>query len=194
MPTTPGKITIHMVSSLDGFIAKKDNSVGWFETSDYYEKGVDVTKQNTEDFLKTIDCYVMGARTYEHALELSKSYGWTYGDVPTIVVTHRNLPINKKNIEIYSGDLNKLVNEQLRPKYKNVWLAGGAMLAKEFIRLELADEIRLSVLPIILGDGTPLFNHIGQAQVLHLKDVTAYKSGMVELWYEIKKNSNFPIA
>ena len=99
----------------------------------------------------------MGSRTYEHALELSKSYGWAYGDVPTIVVTHRNLPIERQNIEIYSGDLNKLVNERLKPNYKNVWLVGGAMLAKDFIRLKLADEIRLSVLPIILGDGTPVF-------------------------------------
>ena len=60
------------------------------------------------------------------------------------------------------------------------------MLANDFIRLGLADEIRLSVLPIILGDGTLFFDHIGQEQALHLKDVTAYKSGMVELWYEIR--------
>ena len=174
-----------MVSSLDGIIAKKDNSVSWFDTSDYYEKGV--IEQNTEEFLKTIDCYVMGARTYEHALELSKSYGWAYGDVPTIVVTHRNLPIERPNIEVYSGDLNKLVNERLKPKYKNVWLVGGAMLAKDFIHLKLADEIRQSILPIILGDGTPFFDQIGQEQALHLKDVTAYKNGMVELCYEIRK-------
>ena len=175
-----------MVSSLDGIIAKKDNSVSWFETSDNYEKGV--TEQNTEEFLKTIDCYVMGARTYEHALELSRSYGWVYGDVPTIVVTHRNLPVERQNIEFYSGDLDKLVNERLKPNYKNVWLVGGATLAKDFIRLKLGDEIRLSVLPIILGDGTLFFDHIGHEQALHLKDVTAYKSGMVELWYEIKKD------
>jgi dihydrofolate reductase len=186
MPAAIFKVTIHMVSSLDGFIAKKDNSVSWFETSDYYEKGVN--EQNTEEFLKTIDCYVMGARTYEHALELSKSYGWAYGDVPTIVITHRNLPTNRENIEFYTGDLNKLVNERLKPNHKNVWLVGGAMLVKDFIRLKLADEIRLSVIPIILGDGTPFFDHIGQEQVLHLKDVTAYKTGMVELWYEIKKD------
>lgn len=174
-----------MVSSLDGFIANKDNSVSWFETSDYYEKGVD--EPDAEEFLKTIDCYVMGSRTYEHALELTKSYGWVYWEVPTIVVTHRNLPIDRKNINIYSGDLNKLVNEQLKPNYKNTWLVGGAMLAKDFIRLKLADEIRLSVMPVILGDGTLFFDHIGQEQALHLKDVTAYKSGMVELWYEIRK-------
>jgi dihydrofolate reductase len=182
-----------MVSSLDGFIAKKDNSVSWFETSDSYEKGVTVTAQDTDEFLKTIDCYVMGSRTYEHALELSKSYGWAYGNVPTIVVSHRNLPIDRQNIEFYSGDLDKLVNERLKPNYRNVWLVGGAILAKEFIRLKLADEIRLSVLPIILGDGKLFFDHIGLEIPLHLKDVIAYKSGMVELCYEIKNEAeNIP--
>ena len=189
MTTGTFKVTIHIVSSLDGFIAKKDNSVSWFETSDYYEKGVKVTEQDTEEFLKTIDCYVMGAHTYEHALELSKSYGWVYGDVPTIVLTHRNLLIDRENIETYSGDLNKLVTEQLKPKYKNVWVVGGAMLAKDFIRLKLADEIRQSIIPIILGDGTLFFNQIGQEQALHLKNVTAYKNGIVELCYEIKKRT-----
>ncbi len=184
MTTNACKVTIHMVSSLDGIIAKKDNSVSWFETSDYYEKGI--VEQDTEEFLKTIDCYVMGSRTYKHALELSKSYGWAYGDVPTIVLTHRNLPIERQNIEFYSGDLNKFVNERLKTNYKNVWLVGGAMLAKDFIRLKLANEIRVSILPVILGDGTMFFDHIGHEQALHLRDVTAFKSGMVELWYEIK--------
>ncbi|MBO9566946.1 MAG: dihydrofolate reductase, partial [Niastella sp.] len=173
------RITIHMVSSLDGFVAKKDNSVSWFEVSDNYEKGV--TGQNPEEFLKTIDCYVMGARTYEHALELSKSYGWAYGDKPTIVVTNRNLPIERQHVTLYTGDLNKLVNERLKPNYKSVWVVGGPMLAKEFIRLKWADEIRMSVLPVILGEGILFFDHAGQEQALHLKDVTAYKNGMVEL-------------
>jgi dihydrofolate reductase len=185
MVTDVFKITIHMVSSLDGYIAKTDNSVSWFDTFDNYEKGV--AEQDAVEFLKTIDCYIMGSRTYEHALELSKSYGWVYGDVPTIVVSHRNLPVDRQNIEIYSGDLNKLVDERLKPRHNNIWLVGGAMLVKDFIRLKLADEIRLSVMPIILGDGTLFFDHIGQEQALHLKDVTAYKSGIVELWYEIRK-------
>lgn len=187
MATDTFKITIHMVSSLDGYIAKKDNSISWFETADNYEEGVNVTEQDAEGFLKTIDCYIMGSRTYEHALELSKSYGWIYGDVPTIVLTRRKLPIERKNIETYSGDLGKLVNERLKPNYNNVWLVGGAKLTKDFIRLNLADEIRQSILPIILGDGMPFFDQIGQEQALHLKNVTAYKSGMVELCYEIKK-------
>jgi dihydrofolate reductase len=120
-------------------------------------------------------------------LELSKDYGWVYGDVPTIVVTHRSLPVERQNIEFYSGDLNKLVTERLKPKYKNVWMVGGTMLTKEFLRLNLADEIRQPILPIILGDGIPFYDHIGKELTLHLKDVIAYKSGLVELWYEIKK-------
>ena len=186
MATNTFNLTIHMVASLDGIIAKKDNSVSWFETADYYEKGVG--QPDTEEFLKTIDCYLMGSRTYEHALELSRSYGWPYGDVPTIVVTHRDLPVHKQNIEFYSGDLGKLVNERLKPKYNNVWLVGGAILAKDFIRAALADEIRLSILPVILGDGLLFFDQIGKERALHLKDVTAYKSGMVELHYEIRKS------
>src|SRR6478752_5000201 len=103
MTNNPFILTIHMVSSLDGIIAKKDNSVSWFETTDYYEKGVTLTEQDTKEFLENINCYVMGAHTYEHALELSKSYGWAYGDVPTIVVTHRNLPVERQSVQIYSG-------------------------------------------------------------------------------------------
>ena len=185
MATGTFKVTIHMVSSLDGIIAKKDNSVSWFETTDNYEKGI--TVESTEEFLKAIDCYIMGSHTYEHALALSKSYGWAYGDTPTIVLSQRKLPVERKNVEIFSGDLNKLITERLKPNYKNVWLVGGAMLAKEFIRLKLADEIRLTILPIILGDGLLFFDHIEQEQALHLINVTAYKSGMVELHYEIKK-------
>lgn len=178
-------ITLHMVSSLDGIIARPDNSVSWFETTDDYEKGI--VAENISEFLKSIDCYVMGARTYEHALELSKNYGWAYGDTPTIVLTKRKLPILRPTIGLFPGDLAALVHTELKPKYKNVWVVGGAMLSKSFLQAGLADEIRLSILPIILGDGLPFFDHVGKELALHLKDVTTYKTGMVELWYEIKK-------
>ncbi len=106
---------------------------------------------------------------------------------PTIVLTHRKLAVGRPNIEIYSGDLQKLVDDRLKPHYKNVWLVGGAELAKDFIRLNLANEIRQSILPIIWGEGLPFFDEIGKEQVLHLKSATAYKNGMVELRYEIRK-------
>lgn len=184
MTTDAPRVTVHMVSSLDGFIAKKDGSISWLETSDTYEKGV--TEENAEEFMKTIDCFVMGSRTYEHALKLSVNFGWPYGDVPTFVLTSRDLPADRKSIEFYSGDLKKFVNDRLKPNYRSIWLVGGAAVVKDFIRLGLVDEIRQTILPIILGDGTPFFDHIAQEHALHLKDVTAYKNGMVELWYEVR--------
>lgn len=66
-------------------------------------------------------------------------------------------------------------------------MVGGARLAKDFLRLKLADGIIISIMPVILGDGTLFFDYIGQEQNLHLKDVTAYNDGMVELSYEIRK-------
>jgi dihydrofolate reductase len=181
MTANASRVTIHMVSSLDGFIAKKDNSVSWFETSDDYEKGV--AEPDPEQFLKTIDCFVMGSKTYELALEL----GWPYGDIPTYVLTHRSLISDRKNVEFHSGDLNKIVNDRIKAKHKNIWMVGGGILTKDFIRLKLADDIRLTILPIILGDGLPFLSDLEQEQALHLKDATAYKNGMVELWYEIRK-------
>lgn len=185
MNTDPFNLTIHMVSSLDGIIAKPDNSVSWFEVTDNFENGV--TGEEGEEVLKSIDCYVMGANTYEHALELSKTYGWAYGQTPAIVVTHRNLPVYGPTVEMYSGELSKLVSERLKPRYKNVWLVGGAMLSREFIRLGLVNDIRLSILPIILGEGLSFLNQVGKEQVLHVKNVTAYKNGMIELWYGMGK-------
>lgn len=105
----------------------------------------------------------------------------------TFVLTHRNLQPERKNIEICSGDLTVLLNNKIKPHNKSIWVVGGAELAKEFIRLNLADDIRLSILPIILGDGIKFLDCIGREQALHLKDVTPYKNGMVELWYELKK-------
>ncbi|GAA4278371.1 dihydrofolate reductase family protein [Aquimarina mytili] len=183
MTANTSKVTLHMVSSLDGFIAKKDGDIGWMQSSDTYEKGITLTQEYIAEFLKSIDCYVMGSRTYEHALEL----GWPYGDVPVIVLTNRTLSTNKESVEFYVGDLSKLVNDRLKPKYQNIWLVGGAALTKDFIRLDLVDEIILSIMPVLLGDGTLFFDYIGQERLLHLKDVTAYKDGMVELSYEVRK-------
>lgn len=79
-------VTLHVVSSLGGFIAKKDNSVSWMDSSgDVYERGV---TDDGAEVIRSIDCYVLGSRTYEHALQL----GWPYGDTPTVVITNRELP------------------------------------------------------------------------------------------------------
>jgi len=180
-------VTLHVVSSVDGFIAKKDNSVSWMDSSgDVSEKGV--SEGNADDVVTSIDCFVLGSRTYEHALEL----GWPYGDTPTVVITSRELPSTRKSVEFYSGDLKKLVDEILAPRYGNIWLVGGAMLCQSFLRLGLVDEIRLMTAPVLLGDGLHLFGDSGTEQKWHLKNVVAYKSGYVELSYRCQSTASQP--
>jgi dihydrofolate reductase len=176
--TNRSTITLHMVSSLDGIIAKSDNSVSWLDDSgDVYEEGV--SYDSAEEVVKAIDCFVLGARTYEHALQI----GWPYGDTPTIVLTTRGLPSIRESVEFYSGDLQRLVDEILAPRYRNIWLVGGAMLCQSFLRLDLVDEIRLSIVPTLLGDGLRLFDPSATEKRWDLKGVVAYKTGVVELLY-----------
>jgi len=104
MANTNSRVTIHMAASLDGFIARKDGSVDWLETSDEFEGGDTMDPEFVADFLKTIDCYVMGSRTYETALNFeAKGQGWAYGDKPTFVLTSRVLRNARENIEFLFG-------------------------------------------------------------------------------------------
>jgi dihydrofolate reductase len=177
---TRSKVTLHVVSSLDGFIARKDNSVSWLEVEGSgYEAGVSVSKEEAAAFVKAIDCYVLGSRTYEHGLEL----GWPYGDTPTVVVTARDLPRARESVEFYSGDLKTLVDVKLAPRFRNIWLVGGAMLCQRFLALGLVDEIRLTVAPVLLGDGLRLFGGLPTEKRWDLKNVVAYRNGFVELLY-----------
>src|SRR5262245_47987279 len=133
------RVTIHMAASLDGFIARRDGSVDWLETSDHFESGDSMTPEFIEEFLKTIDCYVMGSRTYETALDFeAKGLGWSYGDKPTFVLTSRTLRKNRSTVEFYSGDLGLLVRERLTPSFRSIWFVGGGEVSAECLRLRLA--------------------------------------------------------
>ena len=88
MANTSSRVTIHMAASLDGFIARKDGRVDWLETSDEFVGGDTMDPRFVEAFLKTIDCYVMGSRTYETASSFeAKGLVWPYGDKPIFVLT-----------------------------------------------------------------------------------------------------------
>ena len=181
-------VTIHMAASLDNFIARKDGSVDWLETSDEFEDGETLDPAYVEEFLATIDCYVMGSRTYETALDFeAKGFGWAYGDKPTFVLTTRGLPKTRDTIEFYSGDLTELVNERLRPTFRSIWFVGGGAVSGECLRLGLADEIRYSIIPILIGDGISFFEGLDKDVELHLLEVKAYKSGMIALRHGVRK-------
>lgn len=186
MTATNSRVTIHMAASLDGFIARKDGSVDWMETSDEFADGATMDAEFVAEFLKTIDCYVMGSKTYETALGFeTQGLGWSYGDKPTFVLTNRELSRTRDSVEFHSGDLTQFVNEQLRPNYGHIWFAGGGAVSADCVNLGLADEVSYAILPILIGDGIPFFDKLERDVALHLAEVKAYKSGMVELRYQI---------
>jgi dihydrofolate reductase len=188
MANPDSHVTIHMVASLDGFIARKDGSVDWLETSDHFEHGDTMPQDVVEAFLQTIDCYVMGSRTYETALNFeAKGFGWSYGDKPTFVLTSRELRKTRDTVEFYAGDLVRLVDERLKPNFRSIWFVGGGEVSCECLRLGLADEIRYSIVPIVIGDGIAFFKGLDRDVALHLVEVKAYVTGMVALRYEVRR-------
>jgi dihydrofolate reductase len=193
MANTNSRITIHMAASLDGFIARKDGRVDWMEISDEFVGGEALNSETVETFLSTIDCDVMGSRTYETALRFeAKGLGWSYGDKPTFVLTSRKLPRTRETVEFYSGDLAHFVDGRLRSRFRSIWFVGGGAVSAECLRLGLADEIRYSILPILIGDGIQFFEKLDRDVALHLSEVRAYQGGTVALRYEVRKDRGEP--
>ena len=188
MEGAKSRVTIHMAASLDGFIARKDGSVDWLETSDQFTAGDTLSQESAEEFLRAIDCYVMGSRTYETALDFeAKGLGWVYGDKPAFVLTSRELRKTRSTVEFHSGDLQRLVDERLKPNFASIWFVGGGQLSGECLRRGLADEVRYSIMPILIGTGVPFFERLDKDVALHLVASKAYKSGVVALHYEVRK-------
>ena len=177
-----------MAASLDGFIARRDGRVDWLETADEFADGETMDPAYVAEFLKTIDCYVMGSRTYETAVAfVNQGHGWAYGDTPTYVLTNRTLPRVRESVQFHAGDLTALITQQLRRQFRNIWIAGGGRLAAECLTRGLADEVRYSLLPIVIGDGIRFFEQLDRDVPLHLTEVKAYRSGMVALRYDVKR-------
>lgn len=182
------RVTIHMAASLDGFIAGRDGRVDWLETTDHFESGITLTPESIQSFLDSIDCYVMGSRTYETALNFeAKGLGWSYGDKPTFVLTHRKLPKSRTTVEFLQGDLGQLVDQTLKPRFGAIWFVGGGEVAAECLRLNLADEVLVSLVPIVIGDGISFCQGLNRDVALHLVETTAYASGVVSLRYQVRK-------
>lgn len=189
MANADARVTIHMAASLDGFIARRDGSVDWLETADHFEGGEVMAAEAISEFLQTIDCYVMGSRTYETALRFEDGgFGWPYGDKPTFVLTRRELRKNRDTVEFYAGDLRGLLEERLKPTFQSIWFVGGGAVSGECLRRGLANELRYSILPVLIGDGIAFFEGLDQDVALHLLEVKGYQSGMVALRYEVKRS------
>lgn len=139
-------------------------------------------------FLATIDCYVMGSKTYETALGFeARGLGWAYGDTPTYVLTRRQLSKARDSVHFVNAELITFFRDTLAPAHTNIWIAGGGRLAAECLRLGLADEVRYSIAPVVIGDGIRFFEGLDVDVPLHLVESKAYATGMVALRYDVKK-------
>lgn len=188
MPHPESRVIIHMAASVDGFIARRDGRVDWLETSDEFAGGEAMTAASITAFLATIDCYVMGSRTYEIADRFeAQGLGWAYGDKPVFVLTTRALSRSRDTVAFHAGDLARFVND-LRSKFRSIWVVGGPTLAAECLRRGLADEVRYSILPVLIGDGLAFFERLDGDVPLHLVEVKAYQSGMIGLRYDVWKS------
>src|SRR5262249_41780032 len=95
-------------------------------------------------------------------------------------------------VEFYSGDLAQFANGHLRPRFRSIWFVGGGVVSGECLRLGLADEVRYSILPILIGDGIRFFKKLDRDIALHLAEVKAFKSGMVGLCSAVRAHRAEP--
>ena len=173
------KIILYIASSLDGFIAGRNGDISWLDA--YQVEGEDY---GYSEFLKTIDIIVMGSKTYEQVLNFGS---WPYEGFKTYVMTKRQLePVDKAKVEFYSGDLDSFVPGIKRESHKNIWLVGGASLAQSFLKHSFIDEMILSIIPVILGDGIPLFGRTQKEFRLELLKSGSYNNGVVQLHYKLE--------
>jgi dihydrofolate reductase len=171
------RVQLYIAQSLDGFIADPGGGVEWlerFNTEDY----------GYEDFLAGVGGVVMGATTYEQAL--SWDIPWPYHAMPSWVLTHRRLARPQgADVRFAEGPVGLVMAEvEETVGDRNVWLVGGAQLVRQFLEARLVDELMLFLVPVLLGDGIPLFQG---APPLDGKLVSTreFSSGLVELRYEL---------
>lgn len=187
-PENRPRVTIHMAASLDGFIARKDGSVDWMETADDFEDGEELGPDFVEEFHRQVDAFVMGSKTYETARGFERQgFGWPYRDKPVYVFTSRPLEKHRTSVECVGGVLRQVLDDVVKPKHRNIWVVGGRELVNECLKSGVADEICVAVLPIAIGEGIPFFGPLPHDVALHLTGVKAYKNGMVELKYEVRR-------
>jgi len=173
--------------SLDGYIAEPEEKLEWlmgFDGPGYAGTDAGPVADAYPHFMEGIGALVMGAKTYDFIL--NENANWAYDDMPAWVYTNRDLPVMDEavNLQFASGDVSELHGEMLEAAGgKDLWLVGGGDLASQYYEAGLLDHVRLTVVPIILGAGYPLFAK--PVAPMKLLGMTPFDSGMIELDYEI---------
>lgn len=179
MHTQRPKISIYISASIDGFIARKDNSLNWL---DCVEDGSEDYGFNS--FLNSIDGVILGRKTYHVATTAYETAKWPYSGKHLVVLSN-TLEKIIPDAQLYSGDLVILASKLHDEGVRHIWIDGGITIS-QFLRLNLVDEIILSVIPILLGEGIALFD-IKKELPCRLISAQSYPSGLVQTHYELVK-------
>ena len=166
------KIIVYIATSLDGYIAREDGNIDWLPES--AESGYDT-------FYKSVDTVIMGKTTYDQVLTFGE---YPYKDKKSFVFTTNN-QTKDENAEFVS-DVDKFVKDGFPGVDKNIWLVGGAQIIASFLKQKVVDEIIVTIVPIILGKGIPLFKNIENETKLELVKTEKYTQ-LVDLHYTILK-------
>ncbi len=165
------KIVLYIASSLDGYIARSNGDIDWLFTDQNYG----YTK-----FLDSIDTVLLGRKTYDQVLTFGE---YPYQEKKSYVFTKNRDFQATSDVEVVTH-LESFVKDLRLLEGKNIWLVGGALLIRDFLNQNFVNEVILSVHPLILGDGIPLFAN-PNTTALQLTGCQTYSSGMVQLSYDV---------
>ncbi|HRZ98399.1 MAG TPA: dihydrofolate reductase family protein [Paludibacter sp.] len=170
------KVILYIAMSLDGYIAKLNDDLSFLSIVE--QEGQDY---GYDEFIKTVDTVIVGRKTYEKVLSMGVEF--PYADKDAYIITRTPRP-NNGSIKFYTGDLKTLVNKLKSENGKNIFCDGGAEIVNEMLRNDLIDEYIISVIPILVGNGTKLFNDGRPEQKLELLSTKQFDKGLTQLHYK----------
>ena len=185
------KTQYYCAATLDGYIAESDDSIGWLLGYDgifdgeHAEPGPMSDGGAYERFYDGIGALVSGSTSYEFILDHLPEGGWPYPGKPYRVLSSRDLRVPEgEDVRVGPADVADLHEELTRAAgERNIWVVGGGNVASQFAAAGLLDEVLVTVVPVVLGSGKPLFDERLPAGPLQLLGTTTFANGMVELRY-----------
>jgi dihydrofolate reductase len=193
-----GRTQYYCAATLDGYIAEADDTLGWLMDYEgtYDGEGAEPGPMSGggsyDRFYEHVGAMVSGSATYEFVLNHldDPAAGWPYKGKPYWVLSSRDLPVPEGeglDIRVVSADVADLHGELLAAAGdRNVWVVGGGNVASQFADAGLLDDLLVTVVPVVLGEGKPLFDRRLPGGPLQLTGTSAFQTGMVELRYELQ--------
>lgn len=172
------KIVLYIAMSLDGYIADANGGVSWLRGQDPDSE----SEGSYPEFVRDIDTVVMGWETYHQVITELSPDEWVYEDLMTYVITHREETSSEK-IRFVHESPSELMKKLKELDGKDIWICGGASIARQLMQDGMIDRFYISVIPVLLGAGVRLFGELPEEQELRLMETKSY-NGIVELRYE----------